>query len=208
MNLINVKEQEWKAAEDFFKEHEEAVKFKERNKAAHSFIRVGGEIFAIATKQFAAGHLLGEGSFGKVRMVQSKNGDNFAVKIEGRGIRGEHDPETKIMTTLNYLKGEAVRDVALGKLFKNEDIFQKLYTVTQLREGVELQKELYSDFNRKEKKILQPEAKLSIALNACKAVQVLHTHNIIHADIKPANFMANRKGEDILIESIPIFVQT
>ncbi len=92
MGLITVTEQEWKAAEDFFQQDEKAVKFKARDKAAHSFIRVGGEIFAIATKQFADGdlHLLGEGSFGKVRMVQSKNGDNFAVKIEGRGIRGEN----------------------------------------------------------------------------------------------------------------------
>ncbi len=207
MNLINVKEQEWEAAEAFFQnqKNQEAVKFKARDqardKAVHSFIRVGDEIFAIATKN-ANGHLLGEGGFGKVRMVQSKNGDNFAVKIEGRGIRGEHDTETKIMKILNYLKGEAVREFGSNKLFKGKITTQKLYTVTQLREGAELTSEIYSDLDPMSKKKLKPGEKLSIALNACKAVQVLHTRNIIHADIKPANFMANRKGEEILIESI------
>ena len=212
MDLITVKEQEWKAAEQFFQNNATAVKFKlrghekeqSRNTAAHSFIRVGGAIFAIATKSYSDNglNLLGEGTYGKVRMVQSKKGDNFAVKIEGRGIRGETDAETKIMKILDYLKGEAARDLGSTKRFKKKITTQKLYTVTKLIEGVELEKEIYLDPNSDAKKRLQPGEKLSIALNACKAIQVLHTHNIIHGDIKPANFMANRQGEEILIASI------
>ncbi len=96
---------------------------------------MGDEIYQMATRQCfdEQKHAkLGEGAFGKVKVVQARNGDNFAVKVEGRGARGEDDAETKIGKILDFVKGETERSLAYGKQFKGQFTTQKLYKATDL----------------------------------------------------------------------------
>ncbi len=212
--LLKISEQEWTDARTYFAQdfsrnpHLDPTKMskKKGSKTGHSFIKVGDEIFAIANRKCygeAKHGLLGEGAFGKVKIVQTHSGENFAVKVEGRGLRGEHDAETKIMQAIGFSKGEAVRHLKAQKAFKGRFTTQKLYTVMKLREGKELEEYIYmpkSDTKRPDQ--LSNDQKLLAALFSCKAVQELHDKGIIHADLKPANLMAKIDGTQIVVSSI------
>lgn len=135
--LFKVEPTDWAKAMQYFDRNPSATKCdKKANGLDCSFIKVGDAIYAIKT-----GPCLGEGAFGKVKTVQNMNGENFAVKIEGRTKRGDLDSEVKIMKVLGELQGEA--DRVYGKPFKGQYAQNKLYTVMKLKEGNELFEELY-----------------------------------------------------------------
>ncbi|MCS5707665.1 protein kinase [Candidatus Berkiella cookevillensis] len=161
-----------------------------------SFINVEGKIYAIKN-----GECVGEGNFGKVKIIQARNRNNFAVKIEGRQKRGETDPELAIMKTLNHFHGEAER--LYGKIFKGQYSHKKLYTVMDFHEGNELLRELYvGKTDETPHKNLTEEQKLLLAIRAAQAIQYLHAHKVIHADIKPANLMTRVDGDVIVMAAI------
>tara|TARA_R110002110_G_scaffold33533_1_gene114874 strand:+ start:200146 stop:202488 length:2343 start_codon:yes stop_codon:yes gene_type:complete len=197
--LLDVSERDWQKAEQFFTRYPNQTKFGRkdpRNGIEHSFINVNGTIYAKKT-----GEAVGEGNFGKVKIVQNRAGENFAVKVEGRSVRGQNDPETKILTILGELQGEA--DRAYGKNFKGRYASNKLYTVMKLQEGHELHDELYFDKDMNQRKnTLSPQQRLMAAIKSAEAIDHLHQHRIIHADIKPQNFMANVKGDMITVGAI------
>jgi serine/threonine protein kinase len=210
MNLIKVTTEEWEKAELYFQNNPSAVKFSKKetkNQNAHSFIKVNNEIYAIASRHIAGEEkhsFLGEGAFGKVRVVQTKKGENFAVKIEGRGLRQEDNAEAKIMKIMNYLKGEAARKLDKQKQFLGSSITEKLYTVTQLRKGGELWDGVFfqDERNIKRNKPLGEGQLLLILIESARATQALHDKRIVHADIKEQNFMMDIKGHRIIVESI------
>jgi serine/threonine protein kinase len=198
MNLLNVSEDEWKAAREFF-DDPDAVKLRSADSGLdHSFVKVEGEIYAMARHDY-----LGEGQFGKVKVCQNKDGQNFAVKIEGRGKRAEDNAEKKIMRLIKYLRGEQERDLGEEREFKGNLTTKKLYTVTKLREGKELMDELYFDkegVNRKN--TLTYTQKLIIGQKACKCIEELHELRVLHRDIKPENFISNIAGNMIVVGAI------
>ena len=50
--------------------------------ALHSFIKINESIYAIGNKKIDLGrYLLGQGSFAKIKVIEGKNGQNFALKI-------------------------------------------------------------------------------------------------------------------------------
>ncbi|MGE4349887.1 MAG: protein kinase [Candidatus Berkiella sp.] len=196
--LLSIKKKDWEKAKQYFADNPQAVKFaKKGNKISNSFIQVDGEIFAVKS-----GKCLGEGAFGKVKILQNEEKVNFAVKIEGRGKRGNDDAELKAMKLIGQLKGEAAR--SYGKTFKGEYAPEKLYTVMQLHKGKELWEQLYTEVARGEyaEKNISEEKKLLFAVKAAEAIKYLHDNRIIHADIKPQNFMANAKGNLITVGAI------
>lgn len=211
--MLKVSKEEWDRAEAYFAQdfsnnpHLDPTKMKKsKGPNSRSFIKVGDEIYVMASRQCfdKEKHVkLGEGAFGKVKVVQARNGDNFAVKVEGRGARGDQDAETKIGKILDFVKGEAERNLAYAKEFKGKFTIQKLYTVMQLKKGNELFKELYLDPNAQQRSGKFNETQsLIIALKACKSIDELHKLNIIHSDIKPENFMSNVHGNMITIGAI------
>lgn len=212
--MLKASQEEWERAEAYFaqdfskKPDLDPTKMKKQkgDPNSHSFIKVDGEIYQMATRHCfdEEKHAkLGQGAFGMVKVVQTRDGENFAVKVEGRGVRGEHDAETKIGKILNFVKGEAERNFAFQKDFMNKKTFQKLYTVMQLKKGNELFKELYLDVNAQQRsgKFNQTQS-LIIALKACQSIDELHKLNIIHSDIKPENFMSNVDGNMITVSAI------
>lgn len=184
MNILTISEAEWGAAEIYFNNNKDKVKMSRKleNTIKNSFICVNGVIYAKGTGKVA---LLGEGSFGKVKVCQNKKGENFAVKIEGRGLRAQDNTEKVVMEILNFMHGQA--EVPYNKKkYKGRKTEKKLYTILELVPGKELKELIYTD-----KVQFTNAQKLVLAIQACEAIQKLHEKNILHEDIKPANFMAN-----------------
>lgn len=197
--LIKVSDADWDKAEAFFKENPDAVKYSKKNdNLKRSFIKVDDEIYVMQSKKY-----LGKGAFGKVKVVQNRKGENYAVKIEGRGLRSDTNSELLIMRKLGEWKGQAVRKLRGFKpLFKGERNYtnKKLYTIMNLKKGKELfeilyRKSQYSDNYEKKNTLLDITKKL-IALQCCDCILSLHQKGIIHRDIKPENFIADISDDE------------
>lgn len=114
-----ITEEQWSKAEAYFDNKSDGEKL-EKNTSGFpmSFIKIAGEIYALSNKQYF--DPLGEGSFGKVKIIENKNGVKYAVKIEGRGARGDEDAETMIGKMLVF-------EVYLGLwLDLDEDLFARM----------------------------------------------------------------------------------
>lgn len=194
-NLLNISENEWKEAENFFSKNAEAV-YKPRdkkNKSSCAFIKVGGEIYA---KKH--GEALGEGGMGKVKLVQARNGENFAVKIEGNKIEANKEAEEQIMKMLNLTKGSAAKKYE--KEYKGAYAEEKNYSIMQLIQGKEMASYFYENGWENQ---LSYEERVELAIKAAEQINFLHQkHRIIHGDIKPANFMANIEKDMITVAAI------
>src|SRR5690349_12686681 len=117
MPLLNVTPEEWAEASEFFNnpENKDVVKFRRKRKQAgqedkdfkegHSFLKVelaegGYEVVALANRNVVGEEAfanIGEGAFGKVKVVQTKEGENLALKVEGKKPGKGKDLEYKIM---------------------------------------------------------------------------------------------------------------
>lgn len=199
MSHLHISDKEWEKAELFFQNplnHDKKLRrkddphYKKADTSIHSFIKVNNEMYALAANAY-----LGEGSFGKVKLGQNRKGDNVAVKIEGRELRDESGPTIKIMRMIGYYIGQFMRTFNAEILFKDEPTTHKLYTVTQLREGRELYESLaFNNYSKTQK--------LMIAIKCCLAIQKLHNKKIVHADVKPENFIVDANGNNIKIKTI------
>lgn len=116
MPLLNISDQEWKDARAFFAKNANEIKFSKDSEEKHSFIKIGDEIYVLASKKYAGEEhygALGEGGFGKVKVAQSASGESYAVKIEKRALP-EFDPDEEaqhaLMEKIDYLKKSVIRE--------------------------------------------------------------------------------------------------
>jgi serine/threonine protein kinase len=172
----------------------------------------------------------GQGAFGRVFIGQDETGNCFAVKKEvnlsltpekRKILQEQREAERKILKTRGKYKGHAA-------------VADNYYGVIQLEEGENLSK-FFATKTKKSPRIAtandyeglgdtsDPDALIStpeleymgdsenliVALQAAYDLYLLHNQNIIHADIKPANFMIsktnynnNRYGVSIIVTSI------
>lgn len=136
----------------------------------HSFLylrcRFGAEKLIAISKHF----YLGKGNFGRVKVVEDVAGRRYALKI----LCGEIDEnELKVLRELNYL-------YFVGqKLNSNQT-----YILMELFDGINLDDYLaiYGDS-------LTKEQKSSLAYQMADAINYLHKKDIVHGDLKPANFI-------------------
>lgn len=192
-SVFYVPPSEWEYARNYFFKNNATKCDKKAHGLQYSFIKISGEIYAINT-----GDCLGEGNYGKVKLIQNQQNDVFAVKIEGRDKRADDDAEIVIMRRVEQYFGEATRDY--GKSFKGKFADKKLYTIMPLLRGKELHDDLYFGQRLARKEIGETQ-RILMAIQATKAISSLHEKGVIHGDIKPENFMINVKGDQINIIS-------
>ncbi len=191
---IRVTDDEWAQVAQLFSQNSEKAKLdKKEYNLSHSFIRIGAGFYALQNKDY-----LGEGNYGKVKLIMNQAGQQFAVKIEGAGLAADNQAEKEIMQLVGLYIGEMQRQY--GKEFKGRLSAHKLYTLMKLLKGHELHDHLYFG-QRLVKKEVDEGSRLLIAIKAAEAIQFLHDNRIVHCDIKPENFMMNVDGDQITISS-------
>jgi serine/threonine protein kinase len=228
----------FKAVKDYMQAHPEVGKLK---KGVHN-LEIGGEwvqihldhsfvniptpgkpvnVYAVANRKFYGGEdfgVLGQGAYGRVKLIQDEYGNNSAIKIEKKKYSPEElesrKKELEITETVGFTKGQHVGEIAADK--KTETADQKIRTVMVKREGEELFNGIYQEPLTPDALIYDPTVrdkkteaegfrvveKKIIALKCCQIIQDLHNRGVIHGDIKPANFMISKKGNMIVISSI------
>lgn len=215
MTAMYIPDEAWNDAKEFFADpkNKKAVKFKDPINHL-SFICVGGEIYAKQTRDY-----LGKGGFGKVQLVQTIEGQQFAVKIEARGLKSENDAELRILRLLGKYHGQAQRKLKKEKEFLGRKTNKKLYTILDLEHGEELAKFLKKNADpvntyvpitaghagtapdpALEKK--SDTQNLHIAFMCAQALSGLHANSVVHGDVKPGNFMINFIGDMIAVAAI------
>lgn len=196
-NKLTIAKEEWEAAEKHFSdvqgtESEDMKLRRADSKLKHSFIKIENTIYAMNEE----GEYLGEGAFGKVKLIQRKDGLNYTVKIEGREKRPESDNELQIMKATDFFISQASRKLTKDAPFLKNDKAAltkiKLYTVTPLKPGYTLFDLIYSDvFATFRRDDLTQTQSILIAIKLCLAVRELHQSGVIHGDIKPENIIVD-----------------
>ena len=213
------RKQEFAEAKKYFNHplNKGKVKFsRKKNKEdilPHSFIKVNDVIYAVANKDVNINTgFLGQGNFSKVKLVETSNGENFAVKIEGSipvnatlsdspeqelakqkqppaSISKRKQQEISIMQALEVLTGFQQRKYSDNRIkhFKGKHYRAKTYTIMPLQG-----KTLASIV--KEHRIMDMATRLYYAIAVIDAVQFLHNKKILHNDLKPDNFTETEHG--------------
>jgi serine/threonine protein kinase len=227
--ITDLKPEEWQAAEAFFADNPEIQKLDrthdlgatridrktQRPRAPtpglepgvvlnHSFILVkapdgSNKIYALANKNKKQGYM-GEGGFGKVKFCQSKDGTNFAYKIEAEASVLER----KIMLDLKRSQGVQTRKSLEEKEIrfksgKKEKTKSTAITVSTYFAGGEVK-----DLKGIEAGVTGNLQLYITAIQSCQEIQALHNLNYVHADIKASNLMFAEpvKGFDIRVKTI------
>ncbi|MBS0290365.1 MAG: protein kinase family protein [Proteobacteria bacterium] len=191
-NQLEFEGDEWAPANNHFKTNPNVNRFKKKNKdKGHSFVKIQNKLIALANKKVEG--ILGQGSFGVVKLGQDKDGNKYAVKVEGKKDIDEQSHEYRAMKLLNFYHGTMKRNLGAPKKYLKETTDVKTYTLLELQEGVEFSKVLVG---------LNNTQKLICAIACCQAIKQLHLKRIIHCDIKPENFVAKVENNDITIKAV------
>lgn len=157
----------------------------------------------IANKQIA-GHILGVGSYGKVKLAVDKNGNLYALKIqtEYEPLAPPYMPLNKqtniFMSEERYGKNvQFIYDQTRSRTLEGPTV--KSYTITYYG-GPTLSSALTSP------KPLSLEEKVSITRRLCWTVEKLHKgylsqdgKGIIHCDLKPANILYDKYTNKLML---------
>lgn len=136
--------------------------------------------------------LRGKGSYGLVgEFLDTKTGKHVAIKRMHK-IEDTIDAKRTLreIMVMNYFRHENILN--LNKVIINEN--RDIYLVTSLMD---------SDLNRIIKKSLNELTETHIQYifyQIFRALQFLHSGNIIHRDIKPSNILANEECEIVLCD--------
>lgn len=177
----NVSQTEWDFSDQYFHTHPDEAKLsKKHHPITHSFVRRGNQIFALTSK-------LGKGVTGKVKVSQSANGANTAVKIIPHQQPNVCDTEILVLQSLQRFRGHFTR-CSKGTL--------KTYLFQELIEGDCLWDKLCDPYAVSINDPNAYEQNLIYAILMVEAAHELHLKNIIHGDLKLENMMVKGHGNN------------
>lgn len=130
---------------------------------------------------------IGEGTFGKIfKGLNINNNTYVAIKIEKSSSTNLLIHEAKIYKNLENSKG-IPKMLSFGKEGKFNYLVLNLFD-----ESLEDMKDICGDH-------LSLKSVIQIALQTIERISVIHQHGIIHRDIKPDNFVVDRKTNEVYL---------
>ena len=148
-----------------------------------SLIKPNKLVVDISSQHFEKKKLIGNGSFGKVYLIKSKEGDKeYALKTITINKDNELEKAFKEVNILRELDHPNI--ISFKGAFKS-DQKKQLYIVTEYAEGGDLEKLL--SHNYKKNIYFEEKQLLDWLIQCCFALYYLHDVEILHRDIKPSN---------------------
>lgn len=200
---LTVSDEEWERAQKYFDEHPDEFKFKKsKKKEEHSFVKIEGKIYVLANRFYEGEHKkgrLGKGGYGKVKIAQSRNGENYSLKIYEKPI---HMADAiHVMKSQKILEGEGMRKTMRFSSRGYKKPSKKHYLLSKYIEGDSLHHYIYNP-ERINSLPLTPIEKYTIALKICYLLQQLHNDRVIHGDLKPENIIVKIDEKKISVDFI------
>ncbi len=144
--------------------------------------------------------VLGFGGTRVAKVIQWQDGSIDVIKIGPYNPSNQVEIEKIILAKLGHFKAEFTRTRPnyTNWIGGQQKIKDKLYTVQSYHPGIELDS-YFTTHNISSMNAVQRQI---IAYYAARAIDELHRQNILHCDIKPANFIMNIEGTNAVI--VPI----
>jgi hypothetical protein len=144
--------------------------------------------FSRYAEDFEEEDVLGDGSFGRVTKCRNRfDGMTYAVKISKKQIRGKKDLDNTLKEV--HALATLVDNPHIVRYFASWIEDERLHVQTELCEGGSLANEIKS-----RRKFTEDELISLLRQIAC-GLQQMHSHNIVHLDIKPENIYITVPGK-------------
>lgn len=142
--------------------------------------------------RYRLGRTLGQGTYGKVKLGVSGQGERVAVKIiEKANIQSERQV-ARIQREIRFLK--LLHHPNIVRVYEIHETVGQIYIVMEHIEGGEL-----FDYIVTHKRIKEREARGFVRM-ICSALGYCHANGIIHRDLKPENLLLDTKQSIKIID--------
>lgn len=139
-------------------------------------------------KHYSKGFLLGKGAFAKVyKMTCLETNEQFAGKIVSKNFLLKNRAKQKLMSEIKIHR--TLHHTNIVQFFNYFEDEEYLYILVELCTNQSL-----SDLIRRRKRITELEAQ-SYLLQVIQGMKYLHSHRVIHRDIKLANILISETME-------------
>uniref|UniRef100_A0A0C9RVX3 non-specific serine/threonine protein kinase n=1 Tax=Fopius arisanus TaxID=64838 RepID=A0A0C9RVX3_9HYME len=137
---------------------------------------------------YSVGHVIGDGNFAVVRhCVHKQSGAEYAIKIvDKRKCQGK---ETMLASEVSILRQVCHPNII--SLIGEQETSDQLFLVVELVKGGDL-----FDAIAAVTKFSEPEASVMIG-HLASALAYLHSHHIVHRDVKPENLLVEMEGSHV-----------
>lgn len=176
-------------------------------KLTHSFIKIDNKIFALAVHD-----ILGDGSFGRVKHCWDEWGNILAYKAErlSPGFNLEEsklhcvDSDKAAIIAEQYIASGFIQSDTTDEFYDNPKSLKssghivKKITIMPEAKGVEVY-DYFKDFKKNNGKEMDHTDFLIVFYGIMNSLSDLHKKNVLHLDVKPANF---RIDDDLSVTPI------
>lgn len=139
-------------------------------------------------KHYSKGFLLGKGAFAKVyKMTCLETNEQFAGKIVSKNFLLKNRAKQKLMSEIKVHR--TLHHTNIVQFFNYFEDEEYLYILVEICTNQSL-----SDLIRRRKRITELEAQ-SYLLQVIQGMKYLHSHRVIHRDIKLANILISENME-------------
>mmetsp|Transcript_33362 Transcript_33362/g.59758 ORF Transcript_33362/g.59758 Transcript_33362/m.59758 type:complete len:970 (-) Transcript_33362:2840-5749(-) len=149
--------------------------------------------------------IIGHGSSGKVHMV-TKNADSHVYALKMAKCPNRRSP-SYVLNEVEFMKEHRHPHIVRYHEFFFHDDGSNIYVCLLMDMYLEKDLQQWLQKHNTPAKPVTPQKVMDFSLQACDAINWLHVHDMVHRDVKPANFLLSHQATRLTLTDLALLRQ-